>query len=541
MGGRQDEVDEVFHMEMMKESHFTSLMKVYKNRPKNLFEVLQNAATNYPEKEALVHQDTVLTYKEFVEQSSDLAGNLQKQYQVNKGDRIALLVENSIEFVLLVFAIAKIGAISVPLNTKLKELELKYMITQSEAKILIAHSAFTESIEKMNEQEQELGVHYYFIIDDENEVREHYLPYDVLKQKTDSISVDVSEDDPVYIMYTSGTTGVPKGAVGSHLGIIHSAMNYEYVFKTSPATKTLITIPLFHVTGLIGQLIHMVQVGGTSVIMRKYKTPDYIRAVVREHINFLFNVPAIYIMVMEHKDFDNFTYPQVTCVAYGGAPMPSETYYSLKRNFPNAFLHNAYGATETHSPTTLMPQSYPEDKITSVGRTVPVGEMKVIDEKGEVCPPGKVGELLIKGPMVIQGYWKNEEANRKSFKDGFWCSGDLATIDQEGFVYIMDRKKDMINRGGEKIFSIEVENILYEHPSILEAAVVGIPDKIFGESVKAVIVVKDGHALTAEEIKAFVGERLAQYKVPTVVEFMKELPRNPGGKIIKNAIKGTEG
>ncbi|MCM3584674.1 AMP-binding protein [Mesobacillus maritimus] len=522
-------------MEIVKEYHFNREMKVFNNRPQHLFQVLVNAAEKYPEKEALVSNEKRLTYKEFVTQSLAIAGNLQ-QYEVKKGDRIALLVDNSMEFALLVFAIAKIGAIFVPLNTKLKEKELKYMLAQSEAKVLVSDYEFQNVVDKLKSHE-EVAVQYYFTIHPEGKQSGSDLSYEELTQPSKPTEIEVNEDDPAYIMYTSGTTGLPKGAMGSHLGLVHSAMNYEQVFKTSAETKTLITIPLFHVTGLIGQLFHMVQTGGTSVIMRKYKTPEYIKRVAEENITFLFNVPAIYIMMMEHEDFHSYTYQSVNCIAYGGAPLASETFYLLRRYFSNAYLHNAYGATETHSPTTLMPQIYTEDKVKSVGLPVTVADVKIIDENGDECPAGKVGELLIKGPMVIEGYWNNEEANRKSFVDGYWCSGDLATVDQDGFVYIMDRKKDMINRGGEKIFSIEVENVLYEHPGILEAAVVGIPDKIFGETVKAVVVPKGHQSLTSDDVIQFVAERLAKYKVPTVVEFMNELPRNPGGKILKNEIK----
>lgn len=524
-------------MEIIREVHFNRELNVFKNRPSSLYEVLKTAAEKYPDKDALVCEDHRVTYKEFVERTSNIAGNLQGLCQVEKGDRVALLVGNSIEFALLVFAAAKIGAIFVPLNTKLKEQELSFMLTQSGAKVLITDHEFTSIVDNIRDTNDSSAVEYYFQIGSGEIASGNYSPFEQLEHKAIPSEITVDETDPLFIMYTSGTTGLPKGAMGSHLGVVHSVMNYENVFKTSSETKTLITVPLFHVTGMIGQLLHMVKTGGSSIIMRRYKTPHFIQKVAEEKINFLFNVPAIYVMMMEHPDFKQYDYEYVDCIAYGGAPLPSEVFYALKQHFPNAYLHNAYGATETHSPTTLMPQDYPEDKVTSVGLPVPVAEIKVVDDNGDVCPPGTVGELLIKGPMVVEGYWNNEEANYKSFMDGYWCSGDLAMVDEHGFVYIMDRKKDMINRGGEKIFSIEVENVLYEHPSILEAAIVGIPDKIFGEAVKAVIVPKEGLELTAEEVQSFVAQRLAKFKVPTVIEFMQELPRNPGGKILKNAIK----
>jgi long-chain acyl-CoA synthetase len=524
-------------VEISRERHFNRDLKVFLDRPKNLYELLVEAANKFPDKEALEFAEVRMTYKEIIGKVNDLAGNLQKAYGVVKGDRIALLVGNSIEFALLIFAIARIGAIFVPLNIKLKENELAYMLTQSAAKILFVDEEFVGTADRLRSKFDLPVLQYFFLISQDSNVRKNYLPFELLKNSTTPLKTIVNEQDPLFIMYTSGTTGLPKGAKGSHLGVIHSVMSYQQIFKTSTITKTLITIPLFHVSGLIGQLLHMVKVGGTSVIMRNYKTREYMKLVNDKEITFLFNVPAIYVMMMGHPDFTTYNFDKVNTIAYGGAPLPVEVYYSLRFNFPNAFLHNAYGATETQSPTTLMPQHYPPSKVMSVGLPVPVAELKVIDERGQSCLTGEIGELLIKGPMIIEEYWNNDEANQKSFSDGYWCSGDIAMIDEDGFVYIMDRKKDMINRGGEKIYSIEVENILYEHPSILEAAVVGIPDSIFGEIVTAAIVPKVGIKISKEEIKSFLSQRLADYKVPKEIEIVNELPRNSGGKILKNVLK----
>jgi long-chain acyl-CoA synthetase len=524
-------------MNIVEEKHFNRYLKVFETRPGNLNTMLETTAIKYPEREAIVMGDVRLTYKELREKVEQISGNLQNSMCVKKGDRIALLLGNSIEFCLLVFACARIGAIVVPLNTRLKEKELSYMVDQSGARILFVDDEFLSKVENMRDEDSISNVQFYFLIGNEMPKRKDYLPFEILEQKTSASEVYVSETDPLFIMYTSGTTGLPKGAVGSHLGAIHSSINYELVLHTNHETKTLIAVPLFHVTGLIGQLLHMIRVGGTSVLMRRYKTEEYIRLTAEEAISFLFNVPTIYVMMMSHKDFQIYSYENVNFIAYGGAAMSSDTINMLKRYFPNAFLHNAYGATETSSPATIMPKIYDYSKINSVGLPVPVGELKVVDKNDIQCSPGEVGELLIKGPMIIEGYWNNDVANQTSFIDGFWRSGDLAKIDEEGFIYIMDRKKDMINRGGEKIFSIEVENVLYNHPNVLEAAVVGVPDAIFGEIVKAVIVPKAGETIDKQEIQAFVAGQLANYKVPKEIELISELPRNPAGKVIKEKLK----
>lgn len=524
-------------MKVVKEKHFNRLVNVYEQRPHTLTDMLKDTKEAFPDKEALVAGDERLTYTQLWDQAERIAGNLSSLYGIQKGDRVAVLLANSIEFALLVFACARVGAILVTLNTRLQETELAYMLNHSGAKLLVVDYEFVSKVEKLRDSFSIDAVQHFFLIGKTETNRKDYFPFEILQQKSEVPDISVSQDDPLFIMYTSGTTGVPKGAIGSHLGAIHSVVSYNLVLKSAAHTRTLIAVPLFHVTGLIGQLLHMVYVGGTSVLVRRYKTEEYIRLVSEENITFLFNVPSIYVMMLSHPRFQEYTYYSVNCIAYGGAPMSEETIARLRRVFKGAYLHNAYGATETTSPTTIMPQEYADSKLNSIGLPVPVAELKIVDEAGMTCPTGEVGQLLIKGPMVISGYWDNEEANETSFRDGYWCSGDLARIDEDGFVYIMDRMKDMINRGGEKIYSIEVENTLYNHPNILEAAVIGVPDHVYGEILKAYVIAKAQANLGEEEVKQFVRERLADYKVPAIVEFVTELPRNPGGKVMKAKLK----
>jgi long-chain acyl-CoA synthetase len=512
-------------------------VKMFAERPSNVYEMLVDSAKNFPTKEALIKDDVRLNYADLKKQVDIMADNLI-QKQVKKGDRIALLLGNEIEFVLTVLACAKIGAVFVPLNIKLTASELIYMITNSGAKMLITDSKLVQPLEDWLINSK--FIQYCYLIDDHQPFKNMYsFKNELLKEPLESETVYTAplETEALYIMYTSGTTGLPKGAVGSHINAIHSCLSYKYVLNTDHHVRTLIAVPLFHVTGLIGQLLHVILVGGTVVLMDRYRTEPFIRLINAEKITFLFNVPTIYIMMMSHPLFKSFSYDFVQIVAYGGAPMSKETIKELKTYFPNASMHNAYGATETTSPTTIMPKNYPVEKTSSVGLPVPVADLKIVNEDGTDCGPTEIGELYIKGPMVIKEYWNNKEANLASFsEDGYWKSGDIAYIDQDGFVYIMDRKKDVINRGGEKIYSVEIENILYAHPKILEAAVVGVKDPLFGEEVKAYIVKKPGEELTEEEVIAFARKHLSEFKVPKQVEFIEELPRNPGGKILKNKL-----
>lgn len=476
-----------------------------------------------------------LTYTQFRKLVDDAAFSLSARHGISRGDRVALLLGNSIEFCISIFAVAQLGAITVPLNNRLKSSELEFMLNHSGSCCLIVDRDYWQNISAI--RASLLTVREIFYVGED-------LPGGTTGFKTltsdpapKTISVDVGEEDIAFIMFTSGTTGTPKGAMGTHMGMIHSAINYVKVFRTDPGDRTLLVVPLFHVTGLIGQLIHMIYVGGTTVLMREYKTELMIELMSRENITFTFVVPTIYVLMLMNPNLKKYSLNSYRIAAYGGAPMSMDTIHKLSEHFPKLKLHNAYGATETSSPATLLPSRDALNKASSVGLPVPVGDLKVVDENGNALPPNEVGELWIKGPMVVPGYWENPEANAREFSDGFWHSGDLARIDRDGYVYIMDRKKDMINRGGEKIFCVEVEDVLYSHPKVLEAAVVGVPDEIFGEQVKAIVIPRPGQSPDEEEIRRWVAERLADYKVPRFVEFHDQLPRNPGGKVLKSLLK----
>ncbi|OLO42913.1 AMP-dependent synthetase [Alkalihalophilus pseudofirmus] len=519
---------------------FNRDVKVYSDRPKTISDMFESTVREYPQKEALVMGEVRQTYKQVNDIAITVAKNLFYNYEIKKGDRIAVLAENCLEFVHVVLACAKLGAVIVPLNSRLSEKEITFMLNHSGSKILITENDYYQKLKSVHESKQLKSTKVFFILDDfeadSSSTAKSYACLNANMGEKSFPKVEIEETDPLFIMYTSGTTGTPKGAIGSHVGIIHSALNYKYVMNTNDSIRTMIAIPLFHVTGLIGQLIHMFLVGGTSVILKRYRTEDYLKTMETEKISFLFNVPTIYVMLLSSPHFKKDAYNDVSIIAYGGAPMSYETIHQLRKEFPNSRLHNAYGATETSSPTTIMPIYYPDAKANSVGLPVPVAEVKIVNEQGDQLQTNEVGELLIKGPMVIEGYWDNLEANKNSFENGYWKSGDLAMIDDDGYVYIMDRKKDMINRGGEKIYSAEVENVLYGHPGVLEAAVVGIPDKLFGEQVKAYIVKKSGFSVTPEDIQTYLSDKLADYKIPKEVEFLNELPRNPGGKVLKTLL-----
>ncbi|MFC0272519.1 class I adenylate-forming enzyme family protein [Metabacillus herbersteinensis] len=512
-------------------------VRVFADRSKTIGEILSESVKGFGEKVAIVTEDKILTYNEVDGLSSAIAANLQAVSGVEKGDRVAVIVGNRAEFPLLVFACAKLGAIMVPVNVKLAVEEIQYILGHSKPKVLVCEQEFLEKVlevKKRGEAVVPLDGNV-FVIDGENTFSK------LLDGEKKYIKKVIEEEDSAYILYTSGTTGRPKGAVLSHVNVIHSVMNFKTVFETNHTLKTLIAVPMFHVTGLVGQLLHLFYVGGTVYSMKRYQNEAYIHSVLEHKINFLFNVPTIFIMMSTSEEFKKHSFDFVKKVAFGGSPIYQHTFNMLKDAFPNAELHNAYGATETTSPATLMPVSYPDSKVTSVGLPVQVADIKIVDSEGRECQSGEPGELYIKGPMVIKEYWDNTVANETSFTSGYWHSGDLGFMDEDGFVYIRDRKKDMINRAGEKIFSIEVEDVLKSHPDVVEAAVIGEPDPIFGEKVKAFVVGPNLNSNDMSSLQKHCLKSMAKFKVPEVFEVLESLPRNASGKILKNTLKKLGG
>lgn len=511
-------------------------VKVFRNRPSSIGKLLAGTLEKFADKDAVVTEKRSLDYRTLDAESTALAANLQKR-GVRKGDRVGTLLGNCAEFPVAVFACAKAGAIMVPINVKLQVEELQYIIGHSRPALLIAEQEYEE---KTREAAARSGM----AKDEEPEifvVGESGTYESLLDGAAVLEPVEVDEQDGAFILYTSGTTGRPKGAVLAHINAVHSVMNYRERFKTDEAMKTLVAVPMFHVTGLVGQLLHMFYIGGTVYSMKRYQNEAYIDLILKHEINFLFNVPTIFIMMSTSEAFQAHSFGFVRKVAFGGSPIYQQTFQMLKEAFPNAELHNAYGATETTSPATLMPVSYPDSKATSVGLPVDVADIKIVDPEGRPVPAGESGELYIKGPMIIKEYWDNAKANQSNFTDGYWHSGDLGIMDDDGYVYIRDRKKDMINRGGEKIFSIEVEDALKSHPDVVEAAVIGEPDPVFGEKVKAFVVGPKLSAGDFSELKDHCRKSLAKFKVPEEFVLLDSLPRNASGKILKNTLKDIGG
>ena len=496
-------------------------------------EILERSALRLPDKIALAEGETVFTYAEAWDKAQALAAGLAAR-GVGPGDRVALLFPNCLEFCLAYFAVLSLGAVAVPLNNRLASQEFAYIMGDAGPTVLMLGNQFWDTYQGFR---QELAQQPRLVCagPERREGADFFADLCAPGQAPPA-KPGLTPDSPACIMYTSGTTGLPKGAVMSHGNIFTNARNCGAHLNYRQSDVTLIVVPLFHVTGLNSQLVAMAYVGGTSVIMRSYNTAQMIELLARHRVTMTFKVPTMYTLMLLNPALDGHDLTSLRLAAYGGAPMDPATIEALQNRL-GVDLYNAYGLTETSSLTTVLACCDALRKAGSVGLAVSGVALRVIDDQGQDLPPDQVGELLIKGPNVVGSYWNKPQATSESLKDGWLHTGDFARIDQEGFVTIVDRKKDMICRGGENIYSIEVEAVLLQHPQVLEAAVVPRPHSIFQEVVHAFVVLKPGGGVSAEEIMDHCRRLIADYKAPASVAFVEALPRNPGGKVLKKALR----
>ncbi|MBU0516718.1 MAG: long-chain fatty acid--CoA ligase [Proteobacteria bacterium] len=496
-------------------------------------EILENTAARLPDKPALVEGEATLTYAETRTRVRALAARLQEM-GVGPGDRVALLFPNCLEFCLAYFAALTIGAVVVPLNNRLAPREFEYIVNDCGAETLILGHQFWETWLAFKD-----GLHetprLIYAGDEPKPGADIFYNLTAPGPEPGAVS-GLDLNAPACIMYTSGTTGLPKGAVMSHGNVLANARNCGAHLNYLERDTTLIVVPLFHVTGLNSQLVAFFYTGGTCAIMRAYNTAEMIRLIERHRVTVMFNVPTMYVLMLVSEALDRTDLSTLRLCAYGGAPMDPETIVTLQRRL-GVNLYNAYGLTETSSLTTVLPACDAVRKAGSVGLPVSGVRLRVVDDAGRDLPPDLPGELLIKGPNVVKSYWNKSEATAQNIRDDWLFTGDVARIDAEGFVYIADRKKDMIVRGGENVYSIEVESALVAHPAVLEAAVVPRPHSIFGEAVHAFVVLAPGRTADEDDVIAHCRGLIADYKAPASVSFVDELPRNPGGKVLKNTLR----
>lgn len=471
----------------------------YAGRPASLVHMLRATCDRVPDATAVAEVGGPrLTYTELWDRAARVAGGLQGE-GLGRGDRVAIRLPNGLDWALAFWGAQLAGAVVVPVNTRFTDSEAQYVIEDS-------------------------GASYVF----------GELP------DGQPVAVDdLGPEDLAAIFYTSGTTGFPKGAMTSHENFLansESAVRCIGVDREAGhEVSTIINVPLFHVTGANSQLIVLHELGGCAHILANPLDLDgFLRTVSEERVDMLTSVPAIYHALTRHPSFADADLSSVKYVSYGGAPIAASSVHQIMKAFPGARVGNGFGLSETSSLTSYLPHEEAADHADSVGFAMPVCDLAIDDPD----PDTGVGELLVRGPNVVQGYWRKEEATAETFVDGWLHTGDLARIDEDGLLYIVDRKKDMINRGGENVYSIEVESALAAAPGVGEVAAVGVPDDMMGEKVGAVIVPASGQEVDVQAVLAHAREQLADFKVPQYVALRSEpLPRNPGGKVLKGKLR----
>ncbi|MDP9867284.1 MULTISPECIES: class I adenylate-forming enzyme family protein [Streptosporangium] len=517
-------------------------VRTWKHAPGH-FRALLETSRFHGDKVFLAYEDEHITYEEHFRRAATLARRLVEEYGVVKGDRVAIAMRNYPEWVIAFSAALAAGAVAVPLNAWWTAQELEYGLSDSGAKVLIADG---ERAAKLAGLAQSLIVA-------RGEVPEGARAFeDVLGPVEAGVTlppVELSPEDPATIFYTSGTTGRPKGALGSHRNLGQSPMTVAYSLLRSvvragqdPAESagrrrvTLLTVPLFHVTGCFAVMTTTMFTGSGLVLMYKWDAGRALELIERERVTTFSGVPTNVWQLLSHPDLGKFDISSLNSLGYGGAPAPPKLLERITELLPSRSPSNGYGLTET---TALTINNAGVDylaKPDSIGLPVPVVEVRIADPLGDELPVGEVGELCLRGPNVILGYWNRPEATAETFIGGWLHTGDLARVDEEGFVFIVDRAKDMVIRGGENVYCAEVEAALFEHPAVDDVAVIGIPHDELGEEVGAVV--RLASPASAEELQAFLRERIAAFKVP--VRFWvreSELPRNPGGKILKTHLR----
>jgi len=509
-----------------------------------LGELVARNARKFPGREAVVYGNTRLTYREFNARINRLAHALMDM-GINKGEKVAILLFNCNQYLEAYFALAKIGAIAVPLNFRLHPEELKYIVNDSDAVALILGETFVDTIRGI---QKDLSQVRQYISVTEKPV-EGMLHFESLLQKypDDEPLVLVEEDDPVFIMYTAGTTGRPKGAVLTHKGEVMIwtlailSVGSEPDIGDMSVWRACAAPPIFHLASF-GMCLANLLFGGTAILPTEVFNPVEIMQILeRERCDSVLLIPAMANFLLQMPDLDKYDTSSLKAWFSGAAILPTQLRKRFMEAFPHVKIFDCFGQTESNALVSMLRPLDAERKVASVGRAIPFVEIRVVDAQDRDVPVGEVGEAIYRCPTIMKEYYNDPQATAEAFRGGWFHSADLVRQDEEGFLYVVDRKKDMIVSGGENIYPAEIEEVLYKHPKILEAAVIGVHDEQWGESVKAIVVTKPGKTLTEEEVIEFCKDHLASYKKPRSVDFIDALPRNPAMKVLKTVLRERYG
>jgi long-chain acyl-CoA synthetase len=500
----------------------------------NVYHALSKITAFFPDKVALVDRGSELTYLQFKRKIDEFSLGLERN-KIGVGKKVALIMTNSIEFCIAFYALAKLGAVVIPLSTKFKSEELLYPLVDSGAEVVIIEAQWWKNVKTILAETKVNTLIYTEHITNKKGII--YLSFDSLFESDINNNSQTCDENHILLnMYTSGTTGNPKGAILTHKNILNAAEIYKTSLGITYQDKTIISIPIFHITGLSALLVTFINAGGTIYLTPYFSAKETLKLIHKHKITFVHASPTIYILLLkESQKLQEFQ--SVRLCAAGSAKMPVEILKTLKQKCPKLDFRSVYGLTETSSPATIMDKDIWESKnYDSCGKPVPGLSIKIVNDNETPCKYMEIGEVYLKGSTVMKGYTKTKKSSNESFQDGWFKTGDLGFLDKEGYLYIVDRKKDMINHGGEKVYSIEVENVIYQHPLVEEVSVIGKNDKTYGEIVVAIIKTKKTEVSEAE-LLAFSRKKLAAYKVPSKIIFVNEMPHTESGKIDKKRTK----
>ena len=503
-----------------------------------LGDLLSRSARKFPNKTAVVFRDKRLTYKEVNDRANAVADSLPR-LGIRKGDRVAFLSGNTVEYIEMYFGPAKAGAIFTPINTNMVVRELEYVLNYVQPKLLILQPRFLDTIQSIKGR---LSIKTYVVMGIEVPGMENYEQL-IREGSKEEPGVELDGEDIALIIFTGGTTGMPRGAMHAHRGLIYNAHAMAIDFSQTYDDVEIHMTPMYH-TAMASQTYSSTLMGNKHVILDGFEPTQVLEAIVKEKVTIGFMVPTIINALLQVPDLQKYDLSSLRTILYGGAPMPMKLLEKALKTIGCGFTQ-LFGQTEGGPLIATLP---PEDHVvegspekvkrsSASGRAIVNYEIRVVDGQDRDVPVGEVGEVIGRSVSMTRGYWDRPEETAEVLKNGWLHTGDLARMDEDGYIYVVERKKDMIISGGKNIYSPEIEEVLYRHPAILEATVFGVPDDYWGEAVKACVVLKQGNELTEEEVIQFCKEHLASYKKPKSVDILKELPKSPQGKILKRVLR----
>lgn len=498
-------------------------------------QILTLTANKYPNRTAIIFENRRFTYQEFNWRVNQFAHSLL-ELDLRKGGRVAALLFNSNHLVEVYLGTVKAGGVFTPINFRFAPDEVHYVLKHSDARVFVFGEEFSDLVEKIRPKLSKVES----FISAGGSISPRITHYERLLRgsRTDEPRIVLSERDLCQLMYTSGTTGRPKGALLTHGNILWNLMNTLVGREEKEGEVSLVVGPLYHTAALNNHFTVRVAMAGTSILIKRFDPQKVMEIIERERVSVISGAPAMYHLLLALPDVGRCDTRSVTKCTSGAAILPDETKERLLKLFPNAQgIYDVYGCTEASPNIAILKAKDSLRKQACVGPPLPFLEVRIVDDHDQDVPVGEVGELICRGPNVMRKYYKDRKATQEALRGGWLHTGDLARMDEEGFIYIIDRKKDMVVSGGENIYPREIEEVLYRHPKIQDVAVIGIPDPLWGESVKAFVVLKEGESMKEEEVIQYCKDHLASYKKPKWVEFVKDLPRNPSGKVLKNELR----